>query len=310
MGIPGKSTEARLSDAWRANRPYLLDLAFAMLRDIGAAEDAVQEAFARLTDAESDLIEDQRGWLIVVTSRICLNQINSARSRREHAHEPSTIESAGPPLSQTPPPDPADRVTLDDEVGLALLVVLQRLKPAERVVFVLHDIFQLPFDTIAEALGRAAPGCRQLARRARMKIKAETDQASVEINAAEHRLVAERFIQACSDGDLSALLKLLHPNVWADVDLGPLDKRSGAGVRGSGRVARGLLYYFGPRTTLVSNPIGSRPVMLAFVDQRLFAVTLLSLEDQLITKFHTIADPDKIGFLSDQLSSANRGGNL
>jgi RNA polymerase sigma-70 factor, ECF subfamily len=310
MGIPGKSTEARLSDAWRANRPYLLDLAFAMLRDIGAAEDAVQEAFARLTDAESDLIEDQRGWLIVVTSRICLNQINSARSRREHAHEPSTIESAGPPLSQTPPPDPADRVTLDDEVGLALLVVLQRLKPAERVVFVLHDIFQLPFDTIAEALGRAAPGCRQLARRARMKIKAETDQASVEINAAEHRLVAERFIQACSDGDLSALLTLLHPNVSADVDLGPLDKRSGAGARGSGRVARGLLYYFGPRTTLVSNPIGSRPVVLAFVDQRLFAVILLSLEDQLITKLHTIADPDKIGFLSDQLSSANRGGNL
>jgi RNA polymerase sigma-70 factor, ECF subfamily len=306
MGISGKSTEARLSDAWRANRPYLLDLAFAMLRDIGAAEDAVQEAFARLADAESDRIEDQRGWLIVVTSRICLNQINTARSRREHAHETSTIESAG----QTPPPDPADRVTLDDEVRLALLVVLQRLKPAERVVFVLHDIFQLPFDTIAEALGRAAPGCRQLARRARMKIKAETDQASVEINAAEHRLVAERFIQACSDGDLSALLKLLHPNVSADVDLGPLDKRSGAGARGSGRVARGLLYYFGPRNTLVSNPIGSRPVVLAFVDQRLFAVILLSLEDQLITKFHTIADPDKIGFLSDQLSSANRGGNL
>jgi hypothetical protein len=94
------------------------------------------------------------------------------------------------------------------------------------------------------------------------------------------------------------------------VDLGPLDKRSGAGARGSGRVARGLLYYFGPRTTLVSNPIGSRPVVLAFVDQRLFAVILLSLEDQLITKLHTIADPDKIGFLSDQLSSANRGGNL
>ena len=302
VAISSKSTEAQLSEAWRANRPYLLDLAFAMLRDIGAAEDAVQEAFARLADAESDRIEDQRGWLIVVTSRICLNQINSARSRREHAHETSTIESAGPPVSQAPPIDPADRITLDDEVRLALLVVLQRLKPAERVVFVLHDIFQLPFATIAEALGRPAPGCRQLARRARMKIKAETDQASLEINAAEHRLVAERFIQACSSGDLSALLKLLHPDVSGDVDLGPLDRRSGAGSRGASQVARGLLYYFGPRTTLVSNPIGGRPVVLAFIDQRLYAVILLSLEDQLITKFHTIADPGKIGFLSGQLS--------
>src|SRR4029450_7821589 len=112
-----------------------------------------------------------------------------------------------------------------------------------------------------------------------MKIKAETDQASVEINAAEHRLVAERFIQACSDGDLSALLTLLHPNVSADVDLGPLDKRSGAGARGSGRVARGLLYYFGPRTTLVSNPIGSRPGGWAVVHQPPLAVVLRGPEE-------------------------------
>jgi RNA polymerase sigma-70 factor, ECF subfamily len=308
MGISDKSTGARLSEAWRANRPYLVDLAFAMLRDIGAAEDAVQEAFARLADAESGRIEDQRGWLIVVTSRICLDQINSARSRLEHAHEMSRIELAGPPLSQVPSVDPADRVTLDDEVRLALLVVLQRLKPAERVVFVLHDIFQLPFDTIAETLGRSASGCRQLARRARLKIKSESPGTGVEVDVAEHRLVAERFIQACSDGDLSALLTLLHPDVSADVDLGPLDERSGTGARGSSRVARGLLRYFGPGTTLVSNPSAGRTVVLAFVNQRLYAVILLSTEGQLITKLHTIADPDKISFLSDQLSPANRGG--
>jgi RNA polymerase sigma-70 factor, ECF subfamily len=301
MGKSDGSAEARLADAWRANRPYLVDLAFAMLRDIGAAEDAVQEAFARLAGAEPGRIEDQRGWLIVVTSRICLDQINSARYRREHAHETSTIELAGPPVSQPLFMDPADRVTLDDQVRLALLLVLERLNAAERLVFLLHDIFQLPFDTIAETLGRSAAGCRQLARRARMKIKSASAGKNVEMNVAEHRLVAERFIQACSDGDLSALLALLHPDVSADVDLGPLDKRSGAGARGSGRVARGLLYYFGPHTTLVSNPVGGRPVVLAFASQRLYAVILLSIEDQLITKSHTIADPDKIGFLSDQL---------
>lgn len=302
MGISDKSTEAWLSELWRANRPYLVDLAFAMLRDIGAAEDAVQEAFARLADSVFDGIEDERGWLIVVTSRICLDQLHSARSRRERAHDTSTIESAGPPVSQALPVDPADRVTLDDEVGLALLVVLQRLKPAERVVFVLHDIFRMPFDTISETMGRPAPSCRQLARRARMKIKSETDQASVEINVTEHQLVAERFIQACSNGDLSGLLPLLHPDISGDVDLGPLDKRSGAGSHGSSRVARGLLRYIGPPTTLVSNPIGDRMVVLAFVDQRLYAVILLTLEDQLITEFHTIADPEKISFLSNQLS--------
>jgi RNA polymerase sigma-70 factor, ECF subfamily len=305
MGTSVKATQAQLAEAWRANRSYLVDLAFAMLRDVGAAEDAVQEAFARLADAAFDRIEDRRGWLIVVTSRICLDQIRSARSRREYAHEPFTIESAGPLALQAPPVDPADRVTLDNEVRLALLVVLRRLNPAERVVFVLHDIFGLPFNAIAEAVGRPAAGCRQLARRARLKVRSETPWGSVDNDVAEHRLVADRFIQACSNGDLSALLKVLDPDVYAVVDLGPLDKRDGADAHGSSRVARGILRFFGSWTTLVSNPIGDRTMVLAFVDQRLYAVILLTHKDGLITKLHTIADPNKISFLGDQLSPAN-----
>jgi hypothetical protein len=139
-----------------------------------------------------------------------------------------------------------------------------------------------------------------------LKIKSESPGTGVEVDVAEHRLVAERFIQACSDGDLSALLTLLHPDVSADVDLGPLDKRSGTGGHGSSRVARGLLRYFGPGTILVSNPSAGRIVVLAFVNQRLYAVILLSIEGQLITKSHTIADPDKISFLNEQLSPENR----
>ena len=170
-------TDAQFTDAWRVHRPYLVDLAFGMLADIGAAEDAVQEAFSRLARSDFERIEDQRGWLIVVTSRICLDQIQSARSRRERAHESSTIEFAGPAATRAAFVDPADRVTLDDEIRLALLVVLERLSPAERVVFVLHDIFQMPFDTIAESVGRPAPTCRQLARRARLKIRSERARA-------------------------------------------------------------------------------------------------------------------------------------
>jgi RNA polymerase sigma-70 factor (ECF subfamily) len=289
------------------NRPYLVDLAFAMLRDIGAAEDAVQEAFARLAVADFESIEDTRGWLIVVTSRICLNQINSARSRREHIHETATIEFIGPSASQALPVDPADRVTLDDEVRLALLVVLQQLKPAERVVFVLHDIFRLPFDTIAETIGRSAASCRQLARRARMRITAENAQAGIEVDTVEHRLVTERFIQACSNGDLSGLLELLDPSASGGVDLGPADQRTGQVVHGSKHLARTLSRYFGSWTTLVSNPLVGHSVVLAFVEQRLYAVILLGLRGDLIEEIHVIADPKKLSFLSKQLSSAING---
>src|SRR5260370_7466817 len=165
-------------------------------------------------------IEDQRGWLIVVTSRLGLDQIKSARSRRERAHDAIEIEFIAPPAGQALA-DPADRVTFDDGVRLALLVVLQQLSPAERVAFVLHDIFGMPFDTVAETVGRSAPACRQLASRARQKMAAGPGGARFDIASAEHRLVTGKFIAACSNGDLSALLALLPPHASAHPDLRP-----------------------------------------------------------------------------------------
>ncbi|HEY6623717.1 MAG TPA: RNA polymerase sigma factor SigI [Acidimicrobiales bacterium] len=298
-------TDAQFTEAWHIHRPYLVDLAFGMLADIGAAEDAVQEAFARLTRADFERIKDQRGWLIVVTSRICLDQIQSARSRRERAHESSTIEFAGPDASRPTSVDPADRVTLDDEVRLALLVVLERLSPAERVVFVLHDIFQMPFDTIAESVGRTAPACRQLARQARMKIQAEQARGVVEVDTAEHRLVAKQFIRACSDGDLSALLQLLDPEVTGEVDLGPDDPRTGQVFTGSKGVARNLLRYVST-LTLVSNPIGGQTVVLAFVESQLAAVVHLTVQGQTVKKIHVVADPNSLGFLGTRIPPVTR----
>jgi RNA polymerase sigma-70 factor (ECF subfamily) len=285
-----------------------------MLGDIGAAEDAVQEAFTRLTKASLDEIEDKRGWLIVVTSRICLDQINSARSRHEQARENSAIDLAGPPVvGSSAPMDPADRVTLDDEVGLALLVVLQRLKPAERVVFVLHDVFQLPFETIARTIGRPPATCRQLARRARTKVQSESSPSRVghagaghpegDVNPNEQRQVAEQFIQACQNGDMAALVQVLDPAVWGDIDLGPLDRRNGQGARGQRGVSANLLRYFGP-ATLVSYPVGGHPTVLAFVGQKLWAVILLTVEGKLVKKIHVIADPAKISFLNAHLAPA------
>jgi RNA polymerase sigma-70 factor (ECF subfamily) len=299
-------SEAQISEVWRANHAYLVDLAFGMLGDIGAAEDAVQEAFARLAKATLEQIEDKRGWLIVVTSRICLDQVSSARARHERTHEYSTIDLAGPPVvGSVAPMDPADRVTLDDQVGLALLVVLQRLKPAERVVFVLHDVFQLPFETIARSVGRPAATCRQLARRARAKVRSGTGHEG-DVSFTEQRQVAEQFIQACQNGDMAALVQLLDPSVWGDVDLGPLDRRTGQGARGYRAVSANLLRFFGPGTTLVSYPVGGHPVVLSFVEQKLWAVILLTIEDKLVRKVHVIADPAKISFLGTQLGASEK----
>jgi RNA polymerase sigma-70 factor, ECF subfamily len=289
--------------SWNEHRPYLVDLAFRMLGDIGAAEDVVQDAFARLLRAPRGEIEDSRGWLIVVTSRLCLDQVRSARSRRERPHDASEIEfvpSGQPPVGQQPPADPADRVTLDDDIQLALLVVLQRLGPAERVVFVLHDIFGVPFDSVAQTLGRPTATCRQLARRARQKVQDSQAGAIVDVGAAEHRQVTEKFIAAAAGGDLNGLLEVLAPDAWGDLDAGPGGTPLGV-VRGAVRVARHLLYYWGPGTTLVTYPVAGQPALLGFTGRTLTGVLVLTMRGGKIQSVHVIGDPRKLSFLSAQL---------
>src|SRR5579859_1009600 len=179
--------DAAFAAVWRTHRAYLVNLAYGMLRDIGAAEDAVQEAFARLAQTDIGTIDDTRAWLVVVTSRICLDVIQSARHRRERATDADTIEFASASVARASV-DPADRVTLDDEVRAALLVVLDRLTPAERVVFVMHDVFRTPFDEIAATIGRPAATCRQLARRARQEIE-DGRGTPTTVDAVQHRQV-------------------------------------------------------------------------------------------------------------------------
>ena len=297
----GGQHDEMVTQAYLHHRPYLVNLAFRMLGDIGAAEDVVQDAFWRLLRARSGEIEDERGWLIVVTSRLCLDQIKSARSRRERAHDASQIEFVAPP--QKGLADPADRVTFDDGVRLALLVVLQQLSPAERVVFVLHDIFQMPFDTVAETVGRSAPACRQLAGRARQKIAAGSGSARFGIASAEHRLVTDKFIAACSNGDLNSLLEVLAPNAWGDVDLGPEVTEFSGVFQGAKRVASNLLRFWGQGATLVSLPVAGQPAVLAFTGRELAGVLVFTMRGELIQAIHVICDPRKLDFLRSQLTA-------
>ena len=290
--------------AWNDHRPYLVDLAFRMLGDIGAAEDVVQDAFSRLLRVRPGEIADERGWLIVVTSRLCLDQIRSARARRERPHDAGEIEFVtGVPaaVARQEPGDPADRVTLDDNVRLALLVVMERLSPAERVVFVLHDIFQVPFASIAQSVGRPEASCRQLARRARQKIADGQGAATFEVGAAEHRQVTEKFIAASARGDLDGLLQVLAPDAWGDFDGGPGDPQAGRVTRGAVQVARRLLYYWGPGATLVSLSAAGQPVLLAFTGRVLGGILIFTMRAGKIQAIHVIGDPRQLAFVSAQL---------
>jgi RNA polymerase sigma-70 factor, ECF subfamily len=281
-----QSAEDQIAEAWRRHRPYLVNLAYQMLGDVGDAEDVAQEAFLRLARADFDAIDEIRAWLTVVTGRLCLDQLRSARSRYER---PGDIEPGVSALNQSRRPDPADRVTLDDEVRTALLEVLRRLSPAERVSFVLHDVFAVPFDEIAETVGRPVGTCRQLARRARAKF-ATAQPKPGDVPVAEHQLVTEKFITACGNGDLQALAAVLDPTVWGvgtvltDPPLPPQINH------GPHDVAVNLLRYLGPGVTVVSGPAG-QPVLLAFAERRLFAVIVLTIRENLVAKIEATADP-------------------
>jgi RNA polymerase sigma-70 factor (ECF subfamily) len=268
-----------LSAAWRDHRAYLVNLAYQMLGDIGEAEDVAQEAFLRLS--RTDGIDDVRGWLTVVAGRLCLDQLRSARARLETPLPPDRDVAVAQ--------DPADRVTLDDEVSHALMETLRRLSPGERVAFVLHDVFALPFEEIAETVGRPVGTCRQLARRARAKFT-EAAPRPTDVARDEHQRVTEAFIAACSNGDLQALAAVLDPAVWGvgtvladptpppQVNHGPHD------------VATNLLRYLGPGATVVTGAPGE-PVLLAFAEGRLFAVVVLTIRDGRILKIEATANP-------------------
>jgi RNA polymerase sigma-70 factor, ECF subfamily len=181
--------------------------------------------------------------------------------------------------------DPADRVTLDDEVRTAMLEVLRRLNPGERVAFVLHDVFQLPFEEIAETVGRPVGTCRQLARRARSKF-ADASPRLTDVTDVEHRIVTEKFITACANGDLEALTTVLDPTVWGVATF------VGGGPRqvnhGRETVAPNLLRFLGHGPTLVTGPAGE---VLGFAERRLTVVLVLTVRDGRIIKIEATVDP-------------------
>jgi len=286
--------DVRLTEAWSAHHRFLLDVAYRLLGSYSEAEDTVQEAFTRLLRTDLDPIEDLRAWLVVVVSRLCLDQLRSARVRREAYLGPWFPE----PLihSDDARSDPADIVTLDESVRMALLIVLERMSPAERVVFVLHDVFDFPFEKIAPLVKRSPAACRQLASRARRNIDDEAASPRFKIDPVEQRRVVDAFIAACARGELRALLPLLDPSVigWADLG-GTLAAVSQPNV-GREQVAEQVMKFFGAPsgTIMTAREINGEPGIVAFRGGAVAAVLALSVRDGLVTRVYAVADPRKL----------------
>ena len=302
LGAVEPEVDDAIAEVWREHRRLLLDVAYRMLGSVSDAEDAVQETFTRLLRADLGEIEDIRGWLVVVVSRLCLDQIRSARSRREAYVGPWLPE----PLIDLPDDnlDPADRVTLDDSVRMAMLVVLERLSPAERAAFVLHDVFGFSFEAVGSIVGRSPAACRQLASRARRHIESETSPARFEVEPAELRRVAERFISASASGDMDSLLQVLDPDVAGWTDTGGFGWAPRVAINGRDRVARTLLGFLRSRNvTLSPMPVNGEPGAVAYVDGHVLAILAFEMREGLITKIHSIANPEKLAHIRARLDS-------
>jgi RNA polymerase sigma factor (sigma-70 family) len=207
-----------LAEQFEENRGHLRGVAYRMLGSLSEADDAVQESWLRLSRSDADSVENLRGWLTTVVARICLDMLRSRKSRREEALEATASEPAAKPAHAA---DPEAEAMLADSVGYATLVVLDRLNPAERIAFVLHDLFNVPFEDIARISGRTPEAARQLASRARRRVRGVT--ALPDRDSTQQRDLAEKFLAALRLGDPAKLMEVLDPafSVQADAVAAP-----------------------------------------------------------------------------------------
>ena len=290
-----------------AERRRLINLAYRMLGSLADAEDAVQETYARwyaMSAEQRDAIESPGAWLTTVASRICLDVLGSARARRERyvgewipepLPEPGEWASVPPGANPADPADPADRVTLDESVSMAFLVVLESMTPAERVAFVLHDVFRYSFPEIAEITGRTPAACRQLASSARGRIRAA--QLPPSPPARQAGLVRD-FKQAWEAKDIEALVGLLDPGATVVADGGGLVTAALHPIEGREQVARYLADIAGRvpvgRLTLLERTVNGQPGLVAQEDGVTVTVFAFEVAGDAITHIWAVRNPDKL----------------
>jgi RNA polymerase sigma factor (sigma-70 family) len=277
-----------LAERFEEHRTHLRAVAYRMLGSLSEVDDAVQEAWLRLSRADATSIDNLGGWLTTVVAHVCLDMLRSRTSRRE---EPFAPDAPEPVATGTRGSSPEQEALLADSVGLALLVVLDKLTPAERLAFVLHDMFAVPFEEIAPIVGRSAEAARQLASRARRRVRGG---GAPNPDLVQQREVVEAFIAALRAGDFEALLAVLDPDlvVRADMAAGAPTEIRGAAVWAKGAVAYGHMVRL-TRPALVHGTIG----VVVAPQGRLVRALRFTIANGRITEIEVIGNPARLGEL-------------
>jgi RNA polymerase sigma factor (sigma-70 family) len=282
-----------LAERFESNRSRLTAVAYRMLGSLGEAEDAVQESWLRLSRADTSRVENLEGWLTTIVARVCFDMLRSRKSRREEplgARVPEPIPAlAG--TTRADGRDPEHEAQLADSVGLALLVVLERLAPAERLAFVLHDMFDLPFDEIAPIVGRSPTATRQLASRARRRVQGATVSRA---DLTRQREVVDAFLAALRGADFDALVAVLDPDVVVRVDSAAAAPGAPREIRGAQNWAKGAIAFSRAarfaRPALVNGSVG----VVVAPHGRLFRALTFTIARGRIAQIDVIADPERL----------------
>jgi RNA polymerase sigma-70 factor (ECF subfamily) len=284
-------TPERLAEQFEEHRPHVRAVAYRMLGSVSEAEDAVQEAWIRLSRTDVSGVDNLRAWLTTVVARVCLDMLRTRTSRRE---DPLDTHVPDPVITRADK-DPESDAVLADSVGLALLVVLEKLEPAERLAFVLHDVFGMTFDEIAPIVDRSVVSTRQLASRARRRVQSQTPTSDTDLR--KQRRVVDAFLAAVQNGDLEALVAVLDPAIVLRAD--------GGAVKGMSRLVRGAQAVAAQAVTFsklgLSNQVvlvnGNIGVVSRLPDGRLLSVIGFTIADGKVVEMDIVADPDRLSRL-------------
>ena len=281
-----------LADRFEEQRIRLRAMAYRMLGSIAEADDAVQETWLRLSRADTSGVDNLAGWLTTVTARVCLNLL---RARGKRAEEPLETHVPDPIVSLPDAPDPEQEALLADSVGLALHIVLESLAPAERLAFVLHDMFAVPFDEIAPIVGRTPDAARQLASRARRRVQGGAPAPDADLD--RQRRVVDAFFAAARGGDLEALIAVLDPDVTVRFDGGPDRPALTALVRGAAAVARRAVMFAHPSRLVHPALVNGAAGVVVTADGTPLSVWGFTVADGRIVAIDVLGDPDRLAGL-------------
>jgi RNA polymerase sigma-70 factor (ECF subfamily) len=280
-----------LTERFEQHRQHLRAVAYTMLGSATEADDAVQEAWLRIRDQDPRTVENMQAWLTTVVGRVCLNMLRSRRVRRERLSE---VHVPDPVVAFSDNTDPDQEALLADAVGLALLVVLDAMAPAERLAFVLHDVFGVPFAEVATVLDRSEAAVQQLASRARRRVR---DSPEPDRDLARQRRVVEAFFAASRDGDFDGLIQVLHPDVVLRVDGGSLRRGASLSLRGAEAVAAHTRTYAALHPFVLPALVNGTAGAVIAPHGRPYAVMAFTTSNGGITRIDALLDPERLAHL-------------